>query len=74
MDYNGVQYDLTNTDIAKPIITFVPGKQMSFDIKFDNPAQISQVCVVSEKNNVKKYLDASWDENKQSFSRVVVKQ
>ena len=67
MDYNGVQYDLTNTDIAKPIITFVPGKQMSFDIKFDNPAQISQVCVVSERNNVKKYLDASWDENKQSF-------
>ena len=67
MTYNGKNYNLIDTAKSKPIITFVPGKSIAFSVGFENGDQIEHVCIVSNRNNVKKYLTASFDESSQKY-------
>ena len=67
MQYNGKEYDLLDINNKNPIITFVPSKSMTFEVKFDNADSVEDVYVVSDRNNVKKYLKAEYDNKTNSF-------
>ena len=65
MVYNGAEYDLTDVSTS-PIIIF-SNSEMAFDIQFTNPDRVEKIYVVSERNNVRKYMEATWDESRGSF-------
>ncbi len=67
MQYNGKTYDLLDINNKNPIITFVPSKSMTFEVEFDNTENVEEVYVVSDRNNVKKYLKAEYDEKTNRF-------
>ena len=66
MTYNGLDYDLTNTDVS-PVMLFTNDK-MKFSVDFSNPESVSKVLIISERNNIKKYIEAYWNEEENCFT------
>lgn len=58
-------YDLINNSEQRKYIAFMPGSQLVFKMKFSN--SVSNVKLVSEKNGEKKYLDAYYNEELDSY-------
>ena len=65
MNFGGSEYDLTNTS-SSPVILF-SDETMEFDLEFTNPERVSKVYVVSERNNVCKYMEATWNQSRGCF-------
>ena len=59
--------DLLYEGNLKPKVYFLPGTQFDFEIKFDKPEQIDTLYVTSTRNNITKYLEATYDESKEAF-------
>ena len=59
--------DLLYEGNLKPKVYFLPGTQFDFEIKFDKPEQIDTLYVTSTRNNITKYLEASYDESREAF-------
>ena len=56
------RYDLTNKENVKPTIVFFPKAGFKFEAKFENADGIGKVYIVSTRNNIKKYMQAYFDE------------
>jgi hypothetical protein len=67
MLYNGTEYDLNTNTGKSPIITFVSGKPFTFKAKFRNADMMEDVFIVSDRNNIKKYIKAEWDNNSNQY-------
>ena len=67
MEHNGQKYSLLEQKDLKPIVVFNPSKQMEFQMKFTNSEEIDAVYIVSNRSNVKKKMQAQWDEDSQKF-------
>ena len=65
MTYNGRDYDLTSNIINS--LLFEPFYSYQFKIKIENYDNVDKVYVVSFRNGEKKYLEANWDENTQTY-------
>ena len=67
MEHNGQKYSLLEQKDLKPIVVFNPNKQLEFGMKFTNSEEIDAVYIVSNRSNVKKKIQAQWDEDSQKF-------
>ena len=67
MDYGGKTYDLYELAGTKPRVTWGSDYEYRFTVGFDNAEGISSVYIVSTRNNIKKYMEAQWDESLQAF-------
>ena len=67
MSHNNQTYILSQEAGFKPIVTFLGGREFEFTVKFRNMENIKAVYVVSDRSNVKKKMEAIWDEEKQAF-------
>jgi len=67
MLYGGNTYNMLTLGNTKPIVTFDPAEAFRFQVKFSNPDQIDKVYICSTRSNAPKYLEASWDEIRQSY-------
>lgn len=72
MIYGQDMYDLLSETI--PTVTFVQqafhgnnDNIMTFEVKFTNPENVTNVYVTSDRNNITKRIKANWDEEKQAF-------
>ena len=63
MEHNGQKYSLLEQKDLKPIVVFNPNKQLEFGMKFTNSEEIDAVYIVSNRSNVKKKIQAQWDED-----------
>lgn len=59
--------DFMDTYGTKPVVYFLPGTQFDFTVKFDNPETIDTVYVTSTRNQEKKYLETTYDEEQGVF-------
>ena len=67
MEHNGQKYNLSEQKNLKPIVVFNPNKKFQFQMKFQNPDEIEDVYVVSNRSNIKTKIQAIWDEKTQLF-------
>ena len=67
MEYGGKTYNLHELVGTKPNVTWASSYQFKFTVKFDNPSSVSSVYIVSTRNNVKKYMEAKWNDEVQAF-------
>ena len=59
--------DLIKTDGTKPTVFFEPGTPFDFTIKIDNDENIDKVFVTSTRNNQKRYLEALYDQDTDTY-------
>ena len=66
MIYGSKRIDLLEIQGMRPVETFrsIPFR---FEVNFKNAQNLDKVYVVSTRNNVKKYLEAKWDEELELF-------
>ena len=67
MEHNGQKYNLSEQKNLKPIVVFNPSKKFHFEMKFDNSDEIESIYVVSNRSNIKRKMQANWDEKSQLF-------
>ena len=67
MTYDGKTYDILELGSVRPRVFFSSRKEFLFDVEFENPAQVDSVFIVSTRNNVKKRMEATWNETTNSF-------
>ena len=67
MEHNGQKYNLSEQKKLKPIVVFNPSKKFQFKIKFQNADEIEDVYVVSNRSNIKKRINAIWNEDLQLY-------
>ena len=67
MEHNGQKYSLLEQKDLKPIVVFNSNKQFEFKMDFENSEEIENVYVVSNRSNIKKKIEADWDEALQCF-------
>ena len=67
MEHNGQKYNLSEQKKLKPIVVFNPSKEFQFKIKFQNADEIEDVYVVSNRSNIKKRINAIWNEDLQLY-------
>ena len=67
MNYNGNSYNMMDQGTSKPTVTFAPGENFNFNVKFTNPEEIASVYVCSTRSNVTKRIEATWDAATQSY-------
>ncbi len=67
MEYRGNKYDLLAMNGTRPTVTWASGSEYRFTVKLNNPDTVSEVYVTSIRNNVKKRMQAHWDEELQLF-------
>ncbi len=67
MEHNGQKYNLSEQKKLKPIVVFNPSKKFQFKIKFQNANEIEDVYVVSNRSNIKKRINAIWNEDLQLY-------
>ena len=67
MEYGGKTYNLHELAGTKPNVTWSASYRFKFTVKFENAESVSSVYIVSTRNNVKKYMEAKWNENAQAF-------
>ena len=59
--------DLLNSNGIKPVVYFLPGTQFDFRVTFTNPDAVDKVYITSTRNQEKKYLEATYDEETGTF-------
>ena len=62
MIYSGRRTSLVAIQGTRPVMTFRPSTTFRFEVDFKNPDSVTDVYVVSTRNNVKKYMKATWDQ------------
>lgn len=67
MEHNSTEYNLAPTNGTKPNVVFKPSCGFKFSATFDNAENIDKVYIVSTRNSQKKYMNAAWDAQTQSF-------
>lgn len=60
-------YDLTKTDGVTPLVYYLPKSKFDYELTFENPEQIKTLYVTSTRNNQTKYLEATYDPEKNAF-------
>ena len=60
-------YDLMSAGTVMPTISFEPGKDFTFNVKFTNPDRIDTVYVCSTRSNVTKRIQAVWNEVTETY-------
>ena len=60
-------YDLTKTDGVTPLVYYLPKSKFDYELTFENPDQIKTLYVTSTRNNQTKYLEATYDPEKNAF-------
>ena len=60
-------YDLTKTDGVTPLVYYLPKSKVDYELTFENPEQIKTLYVTSTRNNQTKYLEATYDPEKNAF-------
>lgn len=63
-EYN--EFDILNADKIK-YVTFQPGKNYNFKIKYENREKISHVYVISNRDGEEKRLEAKWSEKEKAY-------
>jgi len=66
-DHNNKQINLLDYKFKSKTLNYYPEVAPSFELEFDNSEKIDKVYVVSTKNGEKKYLEASYDTNKNKY-------
>ena len=59
--------DLLNSNGIKPVVYFLPGTQFDFQVTFTNPEAVDKVYITSTRNQEKKYLEATYNEETGTF-------
>ncbi len=67
MTYDGEKYNILELGSVRPRVYFSSKKEFLFDVEFENPDQVENVFIVSTRNNVKKRMEAIWNEATNSF-------
>ena len=60
-------YDLTKTDGVTPLVYYLPKSKFDYELTFENPEQIKTLYVTSTRNNQTKYLEATYEPEKNAF-------
>ncbi len=67
MYHDGQVTDLTSTGDTRPIVIYDENEDFTFKIKIKNDETVSRVLVSSTRNNVKKTIQADWNEKEQLY-------
>ncbi|MGF6989667.1 putative repeat protein (TIGR02543 family) [Lachnospiraceae bacterium PM6-15] len=65
--HRDAEFDLLNNSSYNTVMEFNPAYKFTFNIKFDNGAELKDVYVVSEKNGMKKTMATTWNEATGSY-------
>ena len=67
MEYGGKKYDLLKLKGTKPNITWASSYKYKFTVRFNNAESVSSVNITSTRNNVKKSIQAVWNDTTNAF-------
>ena len=67
MYHDGQITDLTSTGDTRPIVVYDENEDFTFKLKIKNDETVSRVLVTSTRNNVKKALQADWNNEEQVY-------
>ena len=65
LNYSGNTYNLLSG--SRPTLSFSSNNPMQFFVGFSHPENVKDVFVTSDRNNITKRLQATWDEDRQLF-------